>query len=180
MRQFHRVMCGFAAIVASTAMSISVTSAQNDDGSKGAASASQRTQFVFGCGGDINTIVRTENAATATFNSGFLTFASTTVSVPSGSTRCIKVLFTAEATCSGTAGTDFCYVRALDNGVEMSPQGAGFQTLVSEDTSANGHAYEWITRAGAGTHVISMQRRSGTSSTRFFMDDWTFDVTVHF
>jgi len=34
-------------------------------------------------------------------------------------TRCLKLLFTAESSCDGYAGDDFCYVRALVDGVPM-------------------------------------------------------------
>jgi len=60
------------------------------------------------------------------------------------------VVFTAEAACAGSSGTDF-YVRALINGVEMFPRGGGFQTLESEDTSSTGHAYECVRRVVPAT-----------------------------
>ena len=79
--------------------------------------------------------------------------ADTQVVVPDGQTRCVKVLLTAETACEITDAADFCYVRALVDGVPMDPNGAGFQTMVSEDGTAESGAYEWIKRVGEGPHT---------------------------
>ena len=134
------------------------------------------------CGPAINSIVRTENTPSVTSSVAFVNIpgAIAGVTVPAGATRCVKVVFTAEAACRGpTAVTDFCFVRALDNGVEMFPQGAGAQSLISEDATENGHAYEWVKRLTAGNHTILIQRRVGNAATGFLIDDWTFDLQVY-
>jgi hypothetical protein len=134
------------------------------------------------CGPLINSIVRTENAPSFTSSVAFVNLPGAVVgiTVPAGVSRCIKVLFTGEAACRGpTAVPDFCMIRALDNGVELNPQGAGAQVLLSEDPTENGHAYEWVRRIGPGNHTILIQRRVGNAATGFLLDDWTFDLQIY-
>jgi hypothetical protein len=144
------------------------------DGSRGEEASAARANVNVSCGAQTGNLVRTENAVLTFSNTSFLTLpgASVSVTVPVGVTRCVKVLFTAEA-----AATSFCYVRVIDNGVPFSPDGGSFQALVSRDSSANGHAFEWVRRIGAGSHIISLQRRVDSGSCG--IDDWTFDVEVH-
>lgn len=143
------------------------------DGSPGKASAPQANINVS-CGVQTGNLIRTENASLTFSNTGFLTLpgSAVTVTVPAGTTRCLKVLFTAEA-----AATNFCYVRAVDNGIPMNPDGGSFQALVSRDSSANAHTFLWVRRIGAGSHTIAIQRRVDTGSCG--IDDWSFDVEVH-
>ena len=106
------------------------------------------------CGPLISNIVRTENAASVINAVAFVNLPGAVAGfvVPAGQTRCIKVLFTGEAACRGPAAmSDFCYIRALDNGVELPPQGANFQAFLSEDPTENAHAYEWVTRSEPAT-----------------------------
>jgi hypothetical protein len=63
--------------------------------------------------------------------------------------------------------------------VEIPPQGGGFQVFLSEDTTENAHAYEWVSRVGPGNHTIVIQRRVGNAATGFLLDDWTFDLEIH-
>lgn len=163
--------------VASALLVMFSSSAQSQSGSfdgSGGASAAQRVNLNVSCGAQTGNLVRTENAALTFSNTGFLTLPGSAVSVtvPAGQTRCVKVLFSAEA-----AATSFCYVRAVDNGVPMSPDGGGFQALVSSDSSSNGHAFLWVRRITAGTHTIAVQRRVSSGSCN--IDDWTVDVEVH-
>lgn len=135
-----------------------------------------------GCGPLINSIVRTENAPSVINAVAFVNLpgAVAGITVPAGQTRCIKVVFTGEAACRGPAAvSDFCFIRALDNGVEMNPQGAGAQIFLSEDPTENAHAYEWVRRIGPGNHTILIQRRVGNAATGFLLDDWTFDLQIY-
>lgn len=143
------------------------------DGSSGQTSA-QRANVNVLCGAQTGNLIRTENASLTFGNTGFLTLpgSGVSVNVPAGTTRCVKVLFTAEA-----GATNFCYVRAVDNGIPLNPDGGGFQVLVSRDSSANAHSALWVRRIGAGAHTISIQRRVDTGSCG--IDDWTVDVEVH-
>ena len=154
---------------------ISAASAQGiSDGSTAAQAAAQKANINVFCGAQTANLIRTENASLTFSNTSFLALpgAAVSVSVPAGTTRCIKVLFTAEA-----GATNFCYVRAVDNGIPMFPDGGSLQALVSHDGSANGHAFLWVRRVSAGSHVISIQRRVNAGSCG--IDDWSMDVEVH-
>jgi hypothetical protein len=162
----------------SVAVFIGLTSQANaqvvGDGSTAAQAAAQRANVSVTCGAQVGGLVRTENAGLSFSNTSFATLSGSGVSVtvPSGATRCIKVLFTAEA-----GATNFCYVRAILDGIVMSPDGGGAQALVSHDTTNNGHAFEWARRVGSGTHTVSIQRRVNAGTCN--IDDWTVDVSSH-
>jgi hypothetical protein len=132
-----------------------------------------------GCGVDSQTFVRADNVPAPASGSTFTTLSSTTVVVPSGTTRCILVTFSAETFCTGDAGAanDGCFVRATANGVPMHPSDS-FLFFDSESTTGRSHAHQWILRRGAGTVVIALQRRDDGGLTNFTIDDWTFTTTV--
>ena len=133
------------------------------------------------CGPFINSVLRIENVASTTNSVAFVNVAGAVANifVPAGTTRCIKVHFTAEAACRGPAAVnDFCFIRALDNGVEMLPQGAGSQVFLSEDATENAHSYLWAQRVRAGNHTIQIQRRVANPNTFFLLDDWTLDIQL--
>jgi hypothetical protein len=174
-----------AVFVATVAVTSSIAVAQGGGAPDGTPSSAAEAPepaaaVAVTCGARIQSLVRTENAASTTSSTTFVNVpgGSATVTVPSGASRCLKVLLTAETACSETSAGDFCYVRVLDNGVEMSPQGAQFQAIDSEKSTARGHAFEWAKRLAAGNHSIVLQRRVGNSATVFTMDDWTFDVQL--
>jgi hypothetical protein len=146
-----------------------------DDPSERAARAHVATV----CGQPLFSVTRTQNAALETSSTTFATVpgAVQNVVVPAGQVRCIKVLFTAEVSCTD-AFEDICYIRATDNGVEMHPSGGGAQALSSESFLPESGAYEWVRRVGPGTHTIRIQGRVDDSDTEFVLDDWTFDVQV--
>jgi len=132
------------------------------------------------CGAPVNSVIRLEPVASSTSSTVFVNLINVNIAVPAGTTRCIKVIFTGEALCRGpTAVSDNCIIRAMDNAIEMNPQGGGAQLLLSEDPTANAHAYEWVSRVGAGNHNIQIQRRVTNAATVFTLDDWTFDVSIH-
>src|SRR5215208_2851165 len=80
------------------------------------------------CGAPINSVVRLEPVASSTSSTVFVNLVNVNINVPAGTTRCIKVVFTGEASCRGpSAVPDQCLIRALDNAIEMNPQGAGVQ-----------------------------------------------------
>jgi hypothetical protein len=142
---------------------------------------SSRTLVQSTCAGLVGTIIRTQNAAAVYNNTAFAQIpgAGIFVSVPAGASRCVIVRFTAGAACRGSASvSDFCYIRAVANGIQMFPQGFNLQTFVSEDFTPNAHGYEWTRRLGPGRHLISIQRRVASSATQFYLDDWTFEVEI--
>jgi hypothetical protein len=133
------------------------------------------------CGPNQTSIVKTDASPTATSSVAFqqLAGAATQIVVPDGQSRCVKVLFTAETACQSDLAADFCYVRALIDGVPMDPNGANFQAMDSEDGTASAHAYEWVKRVGDGPHTVRIERRVGNGATMFWTDDWTFDTSLH-
>jgi hypothetical protein len=132
------------------------------------------------CGPNQTSIVKTDASPTTTNSVAFeqLPGAATQLSVPDGQSRCVKVLLSAETACQSDLPDDFCYVRALIDGVPMDPNGAGFQAMDSEDGSASAHADEWIKRVGEGPHTVRIERRVGNAATTSWTDDWTFDVSL--
>lgn len=131
------------------------------------------------CGAPLSSVLRLENTLSSTSSTAFVNLSVVNVFVPNETIRCIKVLFTAEAVCRGPTNiSDSCLVRVLDNGVEMHPQGASNQILLSEAPTASAHAFEWVSRVGGGNHQILLQRRVGNAATVFQVDDWTFDVQL--
>jgi hypothetical protein len=139
---------------------------------------------VRNCGAAINSVVTTQNTLGTTNSVTFVDLpgAVQTISVqlPAGTTGCVKVLFTGEAACRGSAnGGDICFIQALLDGVQMQPQGGVSQAFLSRDQTANAHAYEWVRRVTAGDHVVRIQQRVGDANTFFELDDWTFDIQVY-
>jgi len=132
------------------------------------------------CGPNQTSIVKTDASPTTENAVAFqqLPGAVTQFAVPDGQSRCVKVLLTAETACQGELAADFCYVRALIDGVPMDPNGAAFQAMDSEDGSASAHAYAWVKRVGDGPHIVRIERRVGNAGTTFWTDDWTLDTSV--
>ncbi|HEX6021524.1 MAG TPA: hypothetical protein VFZ00_05975 [Solirubrobacter sp.] len=134
------------------------------------------------CGQALASTVQTNNGLNSTSSVPWVNLptAQVPITVPANSTRCIKVLFTAETTCSGQpAAPDLCYVQATIDGVPMSPFGQNFQAIDSDDPSPGAHAYEWVRRVGPGAHLVEIQQRVGNPATTLTTDDWTMDVQVH-
>lgn len=151
------------------------------DGSSGSGSVGAAAFVNTNCGGDISTNVKTENSSASFTGSTFTNLTSTTVNVPSGTTRCVIITFSAETACSGDAGTfnDFCYFRVLDNGTGVNPAD-DFIAYDSERDTAAMHSHQWVKRVGPGAHTFTVQRRTDGGSTSFFVDDWTYTVTTAF
>jgi hypothetical protein len=173
---------GFAAL-AVFVVTASVAGAQLIDGNHDGSPAGGPVGAVYtvGCGPTERSIVRTQSNPGATSSVAWtnLPAAQIPISVPAGTTKCIKVVFTAETSCTRYQGPDFCYVRALDNGVPMDPDGANFQAIDSESATARAHAYEWVKRLPAGYHLIEIEQRVGNPATVFTTDDWTMDVSIN-
>jgi hypothetical protein len=167
---------------ASLAATASLAGAQAIDSHDGGPpQAGQPNVVTHTCGALTTNPVKTNNVPDTTNFTNFqqLPGASTTINVPGGQQRCVKVLFTAETACGLSAAADYCYIEATIDGVPMDPQGNGFQAMDSEDPTASAHAYEWVDHVGPGNHLVQIQRRVGAPTTDFYTDDWTFDVEVH-
>jgi hypothetical protein len=134
----------------------------------------------YDCGGVVDNPVKTQNQPVFTSSTANVQIpgAQFQITVPPEQQRCLKLLFTAESSCTGYAGEDYCYVRALVDGQPMDPDGQQFQALDSEDATASAHAYEWIKHVGPGVHNITILRRTGNANTVFRLDDYTSDLEV--
>jgi hypothetical protein len=163
------------------AASASVAGAQVVLGSDGGPhDDAQPVVITHNCGVVQQSIVKTQNHTVTSNVPGYnpVPGMQWNFNVAGGQSRCLKLLFTAESACTGYVGDDFCYVRALVDGVPMDPDGANFQALDSEDATASAHAYEWIKHVGAGNHLITIERRVGNAATSFDLDDYTGDLTI--
>jgi hypothetical protein len=149
----------------------------------GTEEADSETIVTTSCGAVLNSVVKTDNAsALVAPGAAFVgipgAFAS--VTIPAGQTDCIKALYTVEAAALGPDAADFCYVRALVNGVEMNPLGGSAQVLASEDSTAEAAGYEWILRRTAGgantVFTVVIQWRGEDGDTSCWRDDSTLDV----
>ena len=114
--------------------------------------------------------------------------AAVSVSVPAGSTRLIMARFSAESSCSGGAGAQYCSVRIVavnvDNGAvtELSPQsGLDFafdSTDLASETFASweGHSMDRSERLDAGNYRIVVQRAVTNAAVTFRLDDYSLTV----
>lgn len=167
------------ALVATASLAVAQVVQPQRDGNPNPENGSNLKTTV--CGPSVGSTVQTQNRPNTTNEQGFhpLPGASVPLFVPPGVTRCVKVLFTAETACGASAAPDFCYVQALIDGQPMDPDGAGFQAIDSEDSTAAAHAFEWVKRVGPGNHQVTLERSVGNAATAFYIDDWTFDVQVY-
>jgi hypothetical protein len=102
--------------------------------------------------------------------------ASAIIVVPAGAQRCIKVTFSASASCYGAAMADVCYVQVLDNGNPTNPPLEKIFTSESQILAA--HSFEWVKRAGPGNHVITVRIKVQNAGTHFLMSGWTMDIEL--
>ena len=149
----------------------------------GSGSEATEARAATECGADVRTRFVTEDAPSATTASSFLGFASNGVTVAANTTRCLLVEFTGETACVGDTGTadDFCYLRAIANGVEMLPMSGGFLAFSSEHGTSQSNSARWLRRvSGASNHTtytVTLQRKTDGLNTQFNPDDWRFSLT---
>src|SRR6476661_9948667 len=146
------------------------------------AGALQAEIVQINCGAPIQSIVPTSNELFQTTSKRFIRLqgAVATVRVPAGQRRCVKVRFTASATCSASVGFGTCFIRALADGEQLNPRTNGNQAFFgSASAEPTGIGYQWIGRLGDGEHVIQIQLRTDdvpNLTTTVGVDDWTMDV----
>jgi len=132
------------------------------------------------CGPEQQNLVRTQNAPDVTSSVAPVVIPGTpfAFAVPANQSRCVKVLLTAETSCTDSNANDYCYVQAQIDGAPMDPDGAGFMAIDSEDSTASAHAFEWVQRVGPGNHVLTITQAVRNNNTVFRLDDWTQDITI--
>jgi len=92
--------------------------------------------------------------------------------------QCVVVTFEATSACHGSNASNVCYIRILDNGVEMRPIGEGARVFDSNSSKA-AHTVISIVRGNlSGTHTFRVQGRVGAAGTEFGLDDWLNKLDV--
>lgn len=134
------------------------------------------------CASVFSTRIISQNAASTTTSTSFALLPGAAATFTIFQSACVRILFTAETGCSQTSAQDFCYVRALDNGIPMDPAGAGRQAIDSENSSAKGHAFQWMSFVGISKfseeHEFTIEWKVGDRPTQFHIDDWTMTVQI--
>ena len=147
-----------------------------------AASAAQAASTTETCGPVVSSVVKTETEITNNGNTFFTQVPGATVgvSVAVGTSRCIKVRFTAATKCTSFSFPGgVCFVRPLISNVPFfpaTPGGTPFNGGASFRETAN--AFQWVRRVGPGNYTIVLQSRVNDPSIDFQIDDWTLEVEV--
>ena len=135
---------------------------------------------VHKCGAPISSIVKTEIAAFTTGSTSFVNVpgASAKVTVPAGATRCVKVRFSAEASCSQTGVFDLCALRVVVPGVVTFDPPINGVNFVVENNNLEARSFEWVKILEAGVHTVVVQAGVQVAGTTFSIPIWTLDVEV--
>jgi hypothetical protein len=131
------------------------------------------------CGAPIRSIVKTDTAIFETNSSAFVNLpgAVATVDIPAGEIRCVKVRFSASVSCSQTAQSDVCVVRAGEiGGSVFDPAVNGIDFADEQGDALRTHSFEWVKQLSAGSHTIRVQAAVQNAATKFTIGAWTMDV----
>ena len=169
-----------ALVTATSVFGSGVMAGGRPDG--GQEEASSEAVFTFACGTVLNSENKTDDLpALVVPGAAYVSIpnANASVTIPANQSDCVKATYTVEAAALGPDAADFCYVRALLNGVAMDPRG-GDQVLASEDPTAEAAGYVWIARRTAGlvntVFTVVIQWRGEDGDTSCWRDDSTLVV----
>ena len=128
--------------------------------------------------------VLTESATTFIGSTAFrnLAGATATITVPAGKVQLVEANFTADSSCQGSFGGNWCSVQILADGAEMGPIAIGdfaFDGVGSNDDFFEAHAMQRSILLGPGTHTIQVQAAVTLSGMSFFLDDWSLTITQY-
>jgi hypothetical protein len=118
------------------------------------------------------------------------------VTVPSGETDTLLVLFSGESTCCGGTSRQKCLLKITVDGTELAPAacadaffdnndlGVGSPDHLTDDTfkakSSGDAAQHAIVRVSgnlsAGSHTVQVQYSVTNTATAFSLDDWALGV----
>jgi hypothetical protein len=123
------------------------------------------------CGALVSTTIKSDvNPSIAAGNAfSSLIGAFVVVTVPAGTTRCIKVIFTPGDSTCGVANQ--CLVRAL-----ASPTMPVFPAPTAANAQHVRSYHEWARRLGAGNYPVQIQINAG--GTTFTARNWVMEVQV--
>jgi hypothetical protein len=143
------------------------------------ATSAESAPVSHNCGAVIKSFVKTDVAQFKT-NSTIakqVTGAFQTITIPSGTSRCVKVHFSADAACSQTANPDICWIRAatLYTG-SFDP--ATYVNFHNENSYRAANSFEFVKRLEAGTYTIGVEVWVYNSATTFTINNWTMDVEI--
>jgi hypothetical protein len=105
--------------------------------------------------------------------------ASRAINVPQGETALVVARFTGESQCSGGAAGNWCSVRIMANGTEMSPASGSdfaFDSVAGSEDFYESHTIERFIVLNAGTTTITVQRAVTSAATNFRLDDYTLII----
>jgi hypothetical protein len=126
--------------------------------------------------------VVTESELSFIGSTSFQDLGSTTIKVPAGNVQLVRVEFSGDSQCQGSFAENFCQVRILADGSEMSPTSAGdyaFDGVGTADDFAESHLAQGSVLLGPGKHTIQVQAAVTLSGMAFFVDDWTLAITQY-
>jgi|SRR5882672_11240753 len=104
------------------------------------------------------------------------------VTVPAGKVQLVRAEFGADSSCQGPFAENFCQVKILADGVEMTPVSAGdfaFDGVGDADDFFEAHAMQGAILLGEGAHTIQVQAAVTLAGMSFFFDDWSLTVTQY-
>ena len=117
------------------------------------------------------------------FNStSFVGLSTVLITVPAGKVHLVEATFTAELSCQGPAGANWCSLTMIADGVEMSPASGlsyAFDGVGDGNDYFEGHAMKRSILLGPGTHGITVAGAVSVSGVNFFLDDWSFTITQY-
>ena len=136
--------------------------------------------IVHNCGVPISSIVRTEIGLFSTQSTTFanVTGAAVAITVPAGTTRCVKVRFSGIMRCSETVNFDVCAILVvIPNLVTFDPAFLGID-YHDEDSNYAANSYEFVKRLDPGSYTIRVRAGVQNAATKFDITAWTMDVEI--
>jgi hypothetical protein len=140
-----------------------------------AATPAGATPVPHSCGKVMNSFVKTEMSPFTTYSNVFkeVTGAYQTITIPAGTSRCVKVRFSADAFCNNAAG--HCLVYVSTDSANFDP--AGYRVLQAWG-GESAASFDWVKRLDAGTHTIHVKAAVYYGGALFSIDSWTMDVEI--
>ena len=117
------------------------------------------------------------------FNStSFVGLSTVSITVPAGKVQLVEATFTADSSCQGPLGNNWCSLTMIADGVEMSPASGlsyAFDGVGDGNDYFEGHAMKRSILLGPGPHSITVAGAVSVSGVNFFLDDWSLTITQY-
>ena len=107
---------------------------------------------------------------------------SAVIKVPAGKVQLVQVTFTADSSCQGPAGQNWCALLMLADGTEKSPASSGnyaFDGVGDGNDYFESHAMQRSILLTGGTHSIQVLGAVSLHGVNFFLDDWSLTITQY-